>query len=108
MSNGVFIGKGRIHGKAVFAGKDFKKGEVVVKYNLKHLTENQFNELSRKQKDFTHKRKGIIYIYSEPERYVNHSEDPNTIQDFQKGCDVAVRDINKGEEITGDSGKDDF
>ncbi len=35
-----------------------------------------------------------------PERYVNHSCVANTqVKDF---CDVAVRDISKGEEITSD------
>ena len=35
-----------------------------------------------------------------PEKYVNHSCDPNT--ETRNQCDVAVEDIKKGEEITSD------
>lgn len=39
-------------------------------------------------------------IMQEPEKYVNHSCEPNTTT--QNFCDVAIRDIKRGEEITGD------
>ena len=59
------------------------------------------------EKNFCHGHCGVIYLYSSPERYVNHSSDPNTIQNLKDKSDVAIRDIQKGEEITTDATKDD-
>ena len=56
---------------------------------------------------FTHKHWGQIHLYSEPERYVNHSDDSNTIPDLKGWTDVAARDIKKGEMITTDATKDE-
>lgn len=94
--------------KGVFANRDFKKGEIVVRYpNLKPLTKKEFQELPESEKRFTHKHLGVMYLYPSPARYVNHSSNPNTTQNLKERCDVAMRDINKGEEITTDSKKDD-
>ena len=103
----VIIGKGNLAGKGVYANRDFKKGEVVIKYNLKPLTEKEFENLPESEKMFTHTHWGTINLYSEPERYVNHSDNPNTYQDLINQCDIALRDIKKGEEITSDATKDD-
>lgn len=106
--NDIIIGKGNLAGKGVYAGRDFKKGEVVIPYHLTSLTEEEFDRLPESEKMFTHTHWGIIKLYSEPERYVNHSENPNTYQDLVNKCDIALRDIKKGEEITGDAAKDDI
>ena len=103
----VIIGKGNLAGKGVYANKDFKKGEVVIKYNLKLLAEEEFENLPESEKMFVHDHSGTSMLYSEPERYVNHSENPNTYQDLINKCDIALRDIKKGEEITSDAMKDD-
>ncbi len=95
-------------GKGVFAKRDFKKGEVVIRYRLKPLTEEERERLTESEKEFTHSHWGQIYLYPEPERYVNHSNNPNTIQDLKKKEDIALRDIKKGEEITTDATKDDI
>ena len=105
--SGVIIGKGNLAGKGVYANRDFKKGEVVIKYNLKPLTEEEFENLPESEKMFTHTHWGTINLYSEPERYVDHSDNPNTYQDLTNKCDIALRDIKKGEEITDDATKDD-
>ncbi len=94
--------------KGVFANRDFKKGEVVIRYKLKSLTNKEFENLPESQKQFTHTRSGIIYLYSSPERYVNHSSNPNTIQDLNGSCDIAIRNIKKGQEITINARKDDI
>ena len=104
----TIIGKGNLAGKGIYAGRNFKKGEVVIKYNLRPLTEQEFENLPHSEKEFTHAHRGIAYLYSEPERYVNHSDNPNTYQDLEKISDVASRDIAKGEMITTDSTKDDI
>jgi SET domain-containing protein len=104
----VIIGKGNLAGRGVYADRDIKKGEVVIKYNLEALTQEEWEDLPESEKMFTHVHHGQIYLYSEPERYVNHSDNPNTYQDLENQCEIAMRDIKKGEMITTDSRKDDI
>lgn len=95
--------------KGVFANKDFKKGEIVLRYgNLKPLTKKEFEKLPKSEKQFTHKHWGVIYLYPIPARYVNHSSNPNTTQNLKDRYDIAIRKIRKGEEITTDATKDDI
>lgn len=102
------IGKGKLAGKAVYANRSFKKGEVVIKYNLKPLSEWDYKKLPNSEKKYTHTQRGVTYLYAEPERYVNHSDNPNTYQDYELQADIALRDISLGEEITTDAAKDDI
>ena len=106
--NGVLIGKGELEGKGIYADKDFKSGEVVIEYSFKPLTADEFDKLPDWEKQFTHTQHGVLNLYSEPERYVNHSDEPNTSQDFELQADVALRDIAKGEMITTNAKKDDI
>ena len=106
--NDVVIGNGNLVGKGVYANRYFKKGEVIIKYNLKALTKEEYKNLPKSEKMFTHSHSGQIYLYSEPERFVNHSENPSTYQDLVEKCDIAIRDIKKGEAITTDATKDDI
>ena len=103
----VFIGKGNLAGKGLYAVRDFSMGEVVVAYHLTPLSEEQFDSLPESEKMFTHVQHGTIYLYGEPERYVNHSDNPNTLPDHTRHADVAIRPIKKGEMITTNSMKDD-
>ncbi len=103
----ITIGKGNLAGKGVYADRNFKAGEVVITYHLKSLTDQEFEDLPEPEKMFVHIHYGIKYLYSEPERYVNHSSDPNTRQDLETKQDVAIRDIAKREMITTDATKDD-
>jgi hypothetical protein len=107
-NHNVIIGKGNLAGKGVYANRDFKKGEIVIQYHLKPLTTKEYERLPESEKIFTHSHWGKIQLYSEPERYVNHSEEPNTYQNLLKQQDIALRDIKKGEIITGDATKDDI
>lgn len=104
----IIIGKGEMFGKGVYANRDFKKGEVVIQYNLKKLSDGELKSLSEEEIFYVHTHHDQKYLYSVPERYVNHSSNPNTIQDLKKQCDIAIRDIEKGEQITTDSSKDDI
>lgn len=106
--NNVVIGKGNLAGKGAYAGRDFKKGEIVIQYNLKPISAEEYENLPESEREFTHTHWGQIYLYSEPERYVNHSTNPNTYQDLEKHCDVALRNIKKGEAITTDATKDNI
>lgn len=69
----VMIGPGNLDNKGVYALENIEKGEIVIKYNLQKLSKQDFNQLSYKEKMFTHVHRGNIYLYSDPERYVNHS-----------------------------------
>lgn len=106
--NDVIIGKGNLVGKGVYANRNFKKNEIVIKYNLKSKTKEEYKNLPKSEKMFTHTHWGQIYLYFEPNRYVNHSKNPNTYQDLKNKCDIASRDIKKGEMITCDATKDDI
>lgn len=96
----VVIGKGDLAGKGIYAARNFKKGEIVIQYNLKPLTFVGYKALPKSEQMFTHTEHGQIYLYSEPERYVNNSNNPNVYNDLERKADVALRDINKGEAIT--------
>lgn len=104
----IIIGKGKMFGKGVYANRDFKKDEIVIQYHLKRLSDDEFKNLSEEERDFVHTHHSEKYLYSIPERYVNHSSNPNTVQDLKNQCDVAVREIKKGEQITTDASKDDI
>ncbi len=108
MSKDLIVKKSKIHGKGVFANRDFKKGEVVIKYNLKPLTKKEFENLPEKEKHYTDFKDGKYWLFQIPERFVNHSCEPNTNPDQIKRCDIAIRDIKKGEEITTDYRKDNI
>lgn len=98
--NNLKIGKGKIAGKAVYADRDFKKGELVMAWNLKQLTQPQFNALPKSEHMFVHSFWGKMWLFPEPSRYTNHSANPTVVSDFEKMCDYAARDIKKGEMIT--------
>lgn len=104
----VYIGKGNLSGKGVYANRSFKKGEIVKYYNIKALTPEELQNLSEDDKNATHTRNGVTHLYGEPDRYTNHSDTPNTIQDFERNCDIALRDIGVGEMITTNSSREDF
>lgn len=103
----VAIGKGTLAGKGVYAKRDIAEGETVIQYRLTPLSEEEYSNLPESERMFTHRHGETTYLYSEPERYVNHSNDPNTFQDLVMQQDIALRPIAKGEMITTDSTKDD-
>ncbi len=107
-SKNVTIGKGNLAGKGVCATRNFKKGEIVIKYHLEPLTKDEYKNLPSSEKIFTHTHMGQINLYGIPERYVNHSFKGNIYQDLKKKCDTALSDIKKGEKITVDATKDDI
>jgi catechol 2,3-dioxygenase-like lactoylglutathione lyase family enzyme len=105
--SGVIIGKGSMSGKGLYAARDFKKNEVVVRYELQPITFSELKALSPEDYAATHNVNGQLYMYPEPARYVSHSESPNARNDHAQHADVALRDIEKGELITVDARYDD-
>ena len=101
LTDGVVIKESCIDGKGIFAIRNFKQGEVVLHWDISQVLDPKDVEM------FTDEEKKYITVVNgqytkmqEPEKFVNHSCDPNTfVKDF---CDVALRDIVEGEEITSD------
>ena len=61
--NDITIGEGDLAGKGVYAARDFKKDEVVIKYNLKPLTKQEFENLPQSEKEFVHTHRGGNHFY---------------------------------------------
>ncbi len=96
----VVVKKSAIQGKGVFAGRNFKRGEVVLPGNFTILTKKEKENLPEKEKKFVSRIKNKFVLFRIPDRCVNHSCEPNTkLIGFES---VAKRDIPKGEEITTD------
>jgi len=96
----VIIGKGKLAGKGLYASRDFKEGELVKQWNLKELTQDDFDALPQNEQKFVHSFWGKMYLFPEPSRYTNHSANPTVQSDFKKMSDYAIRPIKKGEVIT--------
>ena len=97
----VIVKKSNIHGKGAFAARDFKKGEIVLRWDRSHmLTKKEAENFPKNLKKYVNYHKGAYLVMQSPERFVNHSCNPNTkVKDFG---DIAIRDIKKGEQITSD------
>lgn len=94
----IIVKKSKIDKKGVFANRDFKEGEIVLKWKPKILTKKQANELTLNDKNYLFIENNKYYLLQSPEKFVNHSCEANTqVNNFS---DVATRKIKKGEEIT--------
>lgn len=103
----VEVRKSSIHGLGLYALRDFRVGEIVLRWYLSQLiSKDELLSLPEQERKYTHPFDSErILIVQPPERYVNHSCDNNTeVRDF---CDVAVRNIAASEEITSDYSSDE-
>jgi predicted enzyme related to lactoylglutathione lyase len=101
-------GEGQMNGKGLYAAREFKKGEVVLKVELKPISFKELKSLSADEYLAAHNINGQIYIFGGGlARYVNHSDSPNVVLDLEQGADIALRDITVGEKITADTRLDD-
>lgn len=101
----LLIKKSKIHGKGVFAGRNFKKGEVVLKWDLDTtIARKDIPKLPPKIRKNIYFYKGKYIVPSSPGIYLNHSCEANTIA--KNASDIAKKDILKGEEITIDMSKE--
>ncbi|MFA6271635.1 MAG: SET domain-containing protein [Patescibacteria group bacterium] len=105
MANNIIVKESKINNKGVFAGRDFKKGEIVLPWQANTiLTMEEVKKLPPEERHYIANFKDGQFLHQqEPERYVNHSCDPNT--ESGENCDIAIRDIKAGEEITSDYAK---
>jgi len=104
------LGASKIHGIGVFTDQFISKGTLVQKFIPGvdvEITQNQVDNLPSVAKAYIHsyaykhKRTGNYILPSDDTRFLNHSETPNLISsDVDEEIDVAVRDIQAGEELT--------
>lgn len=99
----VMVGPGNLANKGVYATRDFAAGEVVLSYRLRPLDHDEYLALPAGDDLFVHSFGGRRYLYPEPARFVNHSDDPSCVQDFDGWRHIALRPIAKGEPITIDA-----
>ena len=98
-TNSVIVKNSKIHNKGVFAARNFKTGEIVLRWDTSNeLIDEEVKNISPELKEYVTVLDGKNILMQEPERYVNHSCDANTTA--KQFCDVANRDIKKDEEIT--------
>ncbi len=106
----IYKNRSRISGEGIFAGEPIFKGTIVFYYSSDdtYLSRNEFQSLS-------HEEKCKLYEYGVEDEAgnwivtdgdANHSCDANILSIFIDGlyCDIAVKDIRIGEEITIDYG----
>lgn len=91
-------------GKGVFAKEFIPKGTITCFECIKCriFSEKEFNKLPDKENVYIYRKKdGTFLEPCDETKYLNHSCNANTLN-YDGMFDVAVRDINKGEEITFD------
>jgi len=100
--NKVIVKSSKIKGEGVFATKKIKKGEIVIKWHPKSkITKKEMFSLSKNEQNHTsYIGNGKYIVMGVPERYVNHSCNPNTYVKNMR--DITLKSIKKGEEITSD------
>ncbi len=103
MADGVVLGSGSLAGRGVYAARVFAAGDVVLHYRLQTLDEAEYLALPAGDELFVHSFAGSRYLYPAPARFVNHSDDPSCVQDFDRYCEIARRPIAIGEAITIDA-----
>lgn len=102
----VVVKVSKINRQGIFAARDFRKGETVTHWDMSNtITPEEYDSLPKSTKEHVSNLGHRKYlIIQPPERYINHSCEPNTY--VLDGKDVALRNIHKGEEITSDYSTD--
>ncbi|MBU2109570.1 SET domain-containing protein [Patescibacteria group bacterium] len=106
------LGLSKLNGIGLFADQDITKGTTVWKNNPelsfikfsqeewkrreRELSEECFKQI--KNYGYKYKKDGNYYLDIDNTRFINHSRNPNLVEDESKN-DIAIKDIKKGEEI---------
>lgn len=106
----IYKNKSCIDGEGIFAGEMIPKGTIVYYYSSEdvYVTKKEFQSISNFEKYQLYKF-GVEDEYGNwiaTDGDANHSCDANILSMFVDGlyCDIAVKDIRMGEEITIDYG----
>jgi SET domain-containing protein len=96
----VVAKESKISGKGVFAARSFKKDEEVLEIDDSHVVLDA-STLTKEQYEFEcdYLANGKIVFMQAPERYINHSCDPNTWMKDEV-TSTARRNIKANEELT--------
>lgn len=95
----VVVKPSPIEGMGLFSKRRYTSGETVLKWNPQVLTEEKLSALPQEKLKYVNTLDdGTKVLMNIPERYVNHSDTPNT-KPVEKS-DVAITDIEVGDEIT--------
>ncbi len=98
----VFIKKTNGKGFGIFALRDFRKGEIILRMDRSdRITKNNESKMSRDGWNHVNTCGYNKYFrLKPPERFINHSCDPNSYD--KNGILYAISKIKKGREITYD------
>lgn len=97
----VIVRTSVINGNGVFAVKAIRRGEVAVNWeNTREIDKSELNSLPQEERNYLEIQGNKILLVGKPERFINHSCEANTLPGDR--CDIALRDIQAGEEITAD------
>ena len=84
----TYIDNSRVHGKGVFAAEDIASGAVILREGLELLyTPESFDRLSNYEKEYVStwgwkdKHDGLYPLAFDNDRFINHSDTPNTTFD---------------------------
>lgn len=101
----VIIKKSPVQGFGVYANKNFKTGNVILIIDDTHVVTDE-SKLTPHQHEYDcdYLSNGKVILMQEPEKFINHSCDPNTYVKTINNLRhvLAMKDIKKGEEITYD------
>lgn len=104
MANSVTVGASRINGTGVFAASRFASGDVVLAIDDSHAVDAEHPVPPGEEHHCDYLEHGRTVWMQPPERYINHSCDPNVYVRTVDGVRqvVAIREIDTEEEIAYD------
>ncbi len=103
-NNYVKVKKSLKQGKGVFACRDFRKGDLVLKIDDSHVVTDESKLTKEQYENHCDYFSDKIVLMQEPEVYINHSCDPNVYVKTKEGVRnvYALKNIKSGDEITYD------
>ncbi|PIR96983.1 MAG: hypothetical protein COT91_03610 [Candidatus Doudnabacteria bacterium CG10_big_fil_rev_8_21_14_0_10_41_10] len=77
--NDIIEKESGIHGSGVYAGRDFKTGETVLRWDISNtLPHKEVAKMTEDEKRYISYMDGKYIIMQDPEKYVNCSYNANT------------------------------
>ncbi len=109
MGRGVAVRPSPIHELGVFAARRYRRNEFVLQPDESRVLTST-NVLPEEERKYCYDLPGKSILWPPPERYINHSCEPNVYVKTVAGVRVvlALRDIGRDEEITLDYRMDGF